>query len=90
MEQGGLAEESANPVEMCEIVLKEEVGEDLITEPGILNESENCQVFIKEEVKEEQEILEPVESFGGTDPLIRWAIFDFKHYGCYKKDIWLT
>jgi hypothetical protein len=50
-----LAEESANPVEMCEIVLKEEVGEDVRTEsdgwPGILNESESCQVFIKEEVK---------------------------------------
>ncbi len=69
-----LAEESANPVEMCEIVLKEEVGEDVITEPGISKESgESCQVFIKEEVKEEhgEEILEPVESFGDEDPLIR-------------------
>jgi hypothetical protein len=74
MEQGGFA---ASPMEMCEIVLKEEVGEDVITAsdgwPGILNESENCQVFIKEEVKEEhvEESFETVESFGGDDPLIR-------------------
>ncbi len=77
MEQGGFTEDAASPVEMCEIVLKEEVGEDVIKEhdswPGILNESENCQVFIKEEVKEEhvEEPFEPVESFGGEDPLIR-------------------
>jgi hypothetical protein len=74
MEQGGFA---ASPVEMCEVVLKEEVGEDVITEsdgwPGISKESENCQVFIKEEVKEEhvEESFEPVESFGDEDPLIR-------------------
>jgi hypothetical protein len=70
MEQGGFAD---SPVEMCEVVLKEEVGEDVITEPGILNESESCQVFIKEEVKEEhvEETLEPVESLGDDDPLIR-------------------
>jgi hypothetical protein len=72
-----LAEESANPVEMCEIVLKEEVGEDVLTDSdgwqGISKESESCQVFIKEEVKEEhvEESVEPVESFGGEDPLIR-------------------
>jgi hypothetical protein len=73
MEQGGLAEEAASPVEMCEIVLKEEVGEDVITEPGIFKESESCQVFIKEEVKEEhvEESFESVESVGGEDPLIR-------------------
>jgi hypothetical protein len=73
MEQGGLADESANPMEMCEIVLKEEVGEDVITEPGICNESESCLVFIKEEVKEEhvEESVEPVESLGDEDPLIR-------------------
>ncbi len=75
MEQGGFA---ASPMEMCEIVLKEEeVEEDVITAsdgwPGILNESENCQVFIKEEVKEEhvEESVVSFESVGGEDPLIR-------------------
>jgi hypothetical protein len=71
------AEDAANPMEMCEIVLKEEVGEDVKPEsdvwPGILNASESCQIFIKEEVKEEhvEESFEPVESFDGEDPLIR-------------------
>jgi hypothetical protein len=39
----------------------------------LFKESESCQVFIKEEVKEEhvEEILEPVESLGDEDPLIR-------------------
>jgi hypothetical protein len=78
MERSGFAEDAASPVEMCEIVLKEEVEEEIKTEsdcwPGIFNESgENCQVFIKEEVKEEhvEESFEPVESLGAEDPLIR-------------------